>query len=71
MTADKVVVENIFHVASIEQCIVDAVDFRIDLSVLNSFRHVFYADDLTALTCNKVGNGTRAGIEVVHQFVAR
>ena len=70
MTADELVVQDVFHVAGIEQGVIDAVDLGIDFGVLNSFRHVFYADNLTALPGNEVGNGARAGIEVVDQFVA-
>ena len=67
---DEVAVEDVFHVAGKEEGVVDVVDLRVDLSIVDGFGHVFDADDLTCLTTDEIGNGAGAGIEVVDEFVA-
>ena len=68
---NKVVGEDILHVTSIEQCIVNAVNPTVDFSILDSFRYIFYSNHLAGLTCNEIGDGTSAGIEVVNNLMTR
>ena len=63
--SDELVGQYILHVAGIEQCVRDAVDFRVDLRILNGFRHVFDANHLAGTASHEVGNGACAGVEVV------
>ena len=67
---DEILRQHILHIAGKEQRILDAVDFRIDLGVFDGFGHVFDSDNLTRLLGYEVGNGSRARIKVVYQFVA-
>ena len=67
---DEAVGENIFHVASKEERVVDAIERRVHLGILNSFGHVLDADDLACLARHEVGYGTSAGVEVIDEFVA-
>ena len=50
MLVDEVNGENVLHVASIEERVVDAVYCRIDLCILNSLWHIFDAHNLPSLT---------------------
>ena len=60
--------EYVFHVAGIEQCVVDTVDFRVYACIIYSLGHIFYADYLTGLAAHEVGYGACACVEVVYQF---
>ena len=64
---DECIVEDVFHIASIKECVRNAVDCRIYLSILDGLRHILYTDDLTGLTSHEIGDGARARIEVVNQ----
>lgn len=65
VAADKLVGEDILHVTGIENGVVDAVDARVDLGVLDSLGHILDAYYLPRMTGHKVGNGARTGIEVI------
>ena len=65
----ELVAQHILHIAGIEKGVVDAVDLGVDLSILNGFRDVLDADDLTGLTGHKVGNGASAGVKVVYKWM--
>ena len=56
--SDEVISQNIFHVASIEEGIINAVQLRVNLGVLDGLRHVLDTDHLARLLCHEVGNGT-------------
>ena len=64
---DKLVRQDVFHVAGKEQCVLNAVDLGVDLGVLDGFGHILDADDLPCLSCHEVGDGPRAGIQVLNQ----
>ena len=66
---DEILRQHVFHVAGKEQCVLYAVDFRIDFGVFNGFGHIFNPDDLACLLGYEVGNGSCTGIKVVDQFV--
>ena len=70
MLPDKIVGKNIFHVAGIEQCVVDSVDLRVKLGILDSLGNILYSHHLSALACHKVGYRACTGIQIVHQLVA-
>ena len=65
--SDEVVCQNILHVACIEQGVGNAVDFRVDFGILNSFWHVFDADNLLGVLCHEVGNGASTCVKVVDE----
>ena len=67
MLVDEVDGEDVFHVASIEERVVDAVDCRIDLCVLDCLWHIFDAHHLASLTRHEVGNGACACVEVIDE----
>ena len=69
--SNKLVGEDILHITSVEQSIVNAVNFTVDFSIFDGFRYIFNTNHLTGLTCNEIGDGTSAGIEVVNNFVTR
>ena len=71
MLSDEAVGEHILHVPGIEQRVLDAVDAGIQLGVLDSLGDILDADDLTCLAGNEVGDGARAGVEVIDEFIAR
>ena len=64
---NKVVGQDVLHVAGIEQRVLDAINLAVDFGVLDGFRHVLNTDDLTGFLRHEVGNGTSACIEVVDQ----
>ena len=70
MLGNELIVENILHVACIEQSVVDVVHLRVHLCILDSLGHILNAYYLASLTRHKVGYGASAGIEVVHKLVA-
>ena len=69
MLSYELVAQHILHIAGIEKGVVDAVDLGVDLSILNGFRDVLDADDLTGLTGHEVGNGASAGVKVVYKWM--
>ena len=54
----KLLVQDILHITSIEQGVVYAVKIRVYLSIFNSLWHIFYANDLFGIPCNKVSDST-------------
>ena len=62
MIGDKLVGEDILHVSCEERRVVDAIDGRVDLGVLNSLGHILDSHHLTGLTSHEVGNRTSACI---------
>ena len=68
---NEVVGKDVLHVARIEQRVVDTVQGRVHLGILDGFGHIFDAHHLACLACHEVGDGTRTRVEVVHQLVAR
>ena len=72
MSRDKLVSENIFHVARIERCLViQAIEFGIDFGIRDGFGHILDADDVTRLACHEIGDRSRAGVKIVYQLPAR
>ena len=67
---DKLIGKDVLHVASIEQGVLDAVNLRVNLSVLDGLGHVLDTNNLLGLTGHKVGYGTCTCIEVVNHLVA-
>lgn len=49
VTVDKVSIEYIFHVTSIEQRVVYTIDMAIDLSIFYCLWHILYTYDLASL----------------------
>ena len=67
----EVLGEDVLHVARVKLGVVDAVDAAVLLGVLDGLWHILDADDVACLPGHEVGDGARARVEVVHQFVAR
>ena len=55
MLLDESVVKDILHIACIEAGVRNAVELGVDLRILDGFRHIFDADDLSRLTGHEVG----------------
>ena len=64
----KLVAHNILHVASVEHRILDAVNLRVNLCILNSLGHILHADNLCCAACAEVGDSTCACVEVVEHI---
>ena len=71
MLKDKVFGEDILHVSCIEECVVNTVDFTIDLGISYGLGDIFDTDDRGSITCYKVGNCTCTRIEVVDMLLTR
>ena len=72
VSGDKLVGENVFHVAGIERRLaVQPIQFGIHLRVLNGFGHILNAHNVARLARHKVGNRPGTGVQVVDQLVAR
>ena len=67
MLPDEVGREDIFHVAGIELGVVDVVDLAVDACVFDGLEYIFDTDDLACPMGHKVGNGARAGIEIIDE----
>ena len=67
MLLDELIVQNVLHVAGIEERVADMVLLGVHLGVLDGLGYIFYSDHLAGLPGHKVGNGAGAGIEVVDQ----
>ena len=70
MLVDEILRKDVLHIAGLEQGILDTVDLRIDLCILNSLGHILDTHYLAGTAGYEVGNGTCSGIKVVHQFVS-
>ena len=71
MLLDEVIGKDVLHVTGIEQCIVDIVDFAIDLCIGNCLGNILDADHLAGTSGYEVGNGSRSRVQVVNEFVTR
>ena len=65
---DELVVEHVFHVAGVEDCVCYAVALRVDLGIFNSLGHIFYTHYFCGAAAHKVCNRACAGIEFVDKF---
>ena len=70
MLSDEVIGQDILHIASIEEGVLDVVHLGIHLGILDSLWHVFDADHLLCLVSHEVGDGSGTGVEVINQLVA-
>ena len=68
--SDEVVSQDILHVSGIEEGVLDAVELRVDLGILDGLRHILDTDHLSCLLCHEVGNGACSRIEVIHQLLS-
>lgn len=62
---DEISSEDVLHVASKEERVVELVDGGIDFCVFNGFGNIFNTDDFCSLFCYEVGNGSGSGVEVI------
>ena len=70
MPLDEAGGEYVFHIAGVEEGIVQTVELCVHLRVFYGFGHIFYTNDLPCLPRHEIGNGARAGVKVVDEFVA-
>ena len=70
MLCDEVVSEYVFHVACIEEGVVDTIELGVYLGILDGIFYVLYAYDLLCLASHEIGDGACACIEVIDEFVA-
>ncbi len=62
----KLAGKDLGHVAGKKLRVGDTVQLRIDAGVLYGIFHIFDADYLGCQACHVIGDGSRAGIEVIH-----
>ena len=65
MLSDEVVGEDVLHVTGEEEGVGDAVNLGVHLGILDGLGDIFDADDLFRVLGDEVGDGARAGVEVV------
>lgn len=70
MPLDKGGAEHILHVAGKKAAVVDAVGRSIDFRVGNGLGNIFNADYLFGPAGDELGDGSRAGVEVVDDFLS-
>ena len=68
---DEVGGEHVLHVAGVEVGVRDVVDGGIHAGVGHGLLHVLHAYYPAGLAGHEAGNSAGAGVEVVHQFIAR
>ena len=71
VTGDEFSVQDIFHVPGEERTVVDPIGGRIGLRIFDCLRNIFNANDFRCLSGDELGDGSGAGIEVVHHLVPR
>ena len=64
---DEIIAQHIFHIASIECRVVDRVNHRVYLSILDSLRHILHANNPLGTASAEVGDGASACVEVVER----
>lgn len=70
MGADKLIGKHIFHVAGKEQRLVgQPVDGGVNLSVADSFGHIFDSDDLSGRSGEETGDRSCSGVKVIDKLV--
>ena len=62
---DKFIRQDILHIAGKEKRVIDAIDARIDLRILNGLGHILDTNHLAGFPGHEVGDGASAGVEVV------
>ncbi len=63
------VVEEVLDIAGVEVRVIDVVQNRVALRILNRIRYVFESDDLSRLSRDEIRDRTRTCIEVVDQLI--
>ena len=56
--------KDVLHVAGVEQSILNSVDRRVHLGVLDCLRNIFDAYHFACAACHEVGYGARSCVEV-------
>ena len=67
---DETCVEQVFDVARKELRVRDVIDLRIHFGIFNRHRHIFQTNDFAGLAGHKIGDGSRARVQVIHEFIA-
>ena len=67
---DKLVGEEVFHIAGKEFAVGDAVCLGVDFGILDGFRDVFDADYPGCAGRDELRDGASAGVEVIDKLVA-
>ena len=62
---DKVVIQHLLHIASVEYRILDAVNLRVNLCILDCLRHILDTHNLLSSLCAEVCDCTGTCVEVV------
>ena len=71
MRGDKLFREDIFHIAGKEKRVFDSVDATVFFGIFYGFGYVLDSHHFFRASRHEIGNGSRAGIEVVNQLAAR
>ena len=70
MLTDKVFCQNVFHVACIEECIINLINFRVYFCIFYCLWNVFNTNDFLCLLSYEVSNSSCTSVEVIYEFVA-
>ena len=62
MTCDKIIGEDVLHISGKERGVINSIDCRVDLCVLNSLGHILDTYHLTGLAGYKVGYSSCASV---------
>ena len=68
MLQNKLLIQDVFHIACKKQRIVNAICRRVSPCIFNSFLYILYTYHLFHITSHKVGNSACTCIKVVHQI---
>ena len=71
MLCNKLVFENVLHVASIEKGVAYAIDLRVYLSILYGILNILYTNDLLSTTGYEISYGACTGVEVIDELGTR
>ena len=67
---NKGIVKHHFHISHKEIAVGNIVSLGIGLGISDSFRNTLHTNNFIGVFRNKLGNGTRSGVQVIHGFVA-
>ncbi len=68
MLCNEIICQDVFHIASIEQSVLDAVDFGVDLRILDGFGYILNANDLLGFLSYEVCDCACTSVKVVDQL---
>ena len=65
----KVLGKDVFHITGKEQRVVDTIEGRVNLGILDGIFDIFDAHHLAGIACHEVGNSSCASIKIIDQRI--